>query len=700
MAIDHRIGTKINKNLRREDVAATRVDPHPYIGIVKNNVDPAKSGRLQVWIPDFGGNPLEPQNWRTVSYASPFMGSTHVATTSADNTFTNVPHTYGMWMVPPDLEVEVIVIFIAGDPLKGFWLACINSHLSRFMMPGLASSSDTITGINAPVTEFNEQSIDKLKNPDFTRTNKPIHEPQYNILKEQGLDRDTSRGTITSSSQRESPSNVFGISTPGRPYYANPSNDPAVNPDAYLANLASGKLTENDYKHSARVGGHTFVMDDGNILGNDQLVRLRTAGGHQLMMNDTDNTLYISHKNGTSWIELTSDGSVNIFANNGFNVRSKGTINLHSDKDVNINAENNLTMRSGSATQIDAGTLKLTSLNKLSIFSRLDTEFKSSAFNVDSSTSISLLTSGKLVLNGSAVPINSVAGTIVVPVNPVKIQTLHDTSRSSGVYTSESGKLSTIATVAPTHEPFNRIVAETVAIVLEAKSSTTHAYKVRDAGATAPTVPDRNLREIVSAPGGMGILSQDQVTAYMAQLALSESNAPTPMSAVCKVPAGLQLQNGKAGYSARNQCGFLGKYQMGAGALIDAGLVKSDANQTKNLGNPNVWLNGMTMEEFLYGPNASAIQEKAIYDYTFKHYRSLVNSGVIDNATTPGEAAGMLMVAHLTGVGGAIQYDRDKTGGDINNGTTSASYFDKGRKAIDVTAVKLAALKAADAPKA
>ena len=73
MAIDQRSGTKVIKNLRREEAGATRVDPYPYIGIVKNNLDPTRSGRLQVYIPDFGGDPDIAQNWRTVSYASPLV---------------------------------------------------------------------------------------------------------------------------------------------------------------------------------------------------------------------------------------------------------------------------------------------------------------------------------------------------------------------------------------------------------------------------------------------------------------------------------------------------------------------------------------------------------------------------------------------------------------------------------------------------
>ena len=76
MAIDHRIGSKVIKAARREDAPGTRVDPYPYIGIVKNNLDPTRSGRLQVYIPDLGGPEDDPKNWRTVSYASPFSGYT------------------------------------------------------------------------------------------------------------------------------------------------------------------------------------------------------------------------------------------------------------------------------------------------------------------------------------------------------------------------------------------------------------------------------------------------------------------------------------------------------------------------------------------------------------------------------------------------------------------------------------------------
>jgi hypothetical protein len=83
-------------------------------------------------------------------------------------------------------------------------------------------------------------------------------------------------------------------------------------------------------------------MDDGNVLGTDQLVRLRTAAGHQILMHDTEETIYISHARGNSWVELTADGSINIYGKQGFNLRSEGNVNIHSDQNINLNAKGNV----------------------------------------------------------------------------------------------------------------------------------------------------------------------------------------------------------------------------------------------------------------------------------------------------------------------------------------------------------------------
>ena len=285
MSIDRRAGKKPPDYYRREE-SYHRLDTGPYIGKIKNNLDPTRSGRLQVYIPDLtGGDEDAEENWRTVQYASPFFGITTQPGTNKQNSFSKVRHAYGMWFVPPDIGNLVICIFIAGDPNRGYWLACVPNQLGHHMIPGVAGSYNVDTnniedstvnqgytrGKPTVVSEFNEN--DEAQDwTNFSNLKKPIHEEQFKIYLEQGLEEDYTRGIVSSTSQRESPSYVFGISTPGRPVKDSSSNA------NYASKVKSGELDEMDYSVAARKGGHVFIMDDGNFQNKDRLVRLRSSG--------------------------------------------------------------------------------------------------------------------------------------------------------------------------------------------------------------------------------------------------------------------------------------------------------------------------------------------------------------------------------------------------------------------------------------
>jgi hypothetical protein len=124
------------------------------------------------------------------------------------------------------------------------------------------------------------------------------------------------------------------MSTPGRPVYQGGLGGGVNGDQDALKELNQETLA--DLKVIGRRGGHTFVMDDGTLTGNDSLVRIRTSKGHQITMSDDGNCFYITHANGQTWIELGQEGTVDVFATNSVNVRTQGTINLHADQDINM----------------------------------------------------------------------------------------------------------------------------------------------------------------------------------------------------------------------------------------------------------------------------------------------------------------------------------------------------------------------------
>ena len=468
MSSDKPIGRRLPESFDRESSTSVHYDSASYVGIVKNNKDPTRSGRLQVWIPDIGGDQNEDSNWSTVSYASPYFGATFQSDLTQNNKFEEVSHTYGMWMVPPDIGNQVLVTFVNGDLSRGYWFACINPTLSHYMVPGMAAGNkvdvpNASTGIQPsllndpknpqklPVAEFNE-SVNGAINENFYNNLKPIHEFQANILFNQGLDRDSVRGAITSSSQRESPSHVFGISTPGRSLHTDPAEDPD-----YEAKLAAGHITSDQYAVKSRKGGHQFVMDDGDDVGVDQLIRLRTAGGHQLLMNDTAKVIYVANSEGSVWMEFTESGHLHVYSASGYNLRTEGDINLHADNNINIHAGNNININSENETNIVADKLNMSATDSALLYGG-KTSIGAGSTLTQTGAQVSVGASGAIKMNGATIDLNG-SGSIP-PVTGGKIQTneLPDTSYDdiSRLWAEVPKSLTSIVPIAPAHEPWTR----------------------------------------------------------------------------------------------------------------------------------------------------------------------------------------------------------------------------------------------------
>ena len=98
------------------DKSWTGQNPGPYLGIVKGNKDPARMGRLRVFIPSLAkvAEPVENQ-LITCEYLMPFYGAKgEQFAKGAGRDYSDSQHSYGFWAVPPDIGTKVLVIFVEG----------------------------------------------------------------------------------------------------------------------------------------------------------------------------------------------------------------------------------------------------------------------------------------------------------------------------------------------------------------------------------------------------------------------------------------------------------------------------------------------------------------------------------------------------------------------------------------------------------
>jgi len=374
----------IQKRTTRKESLGISLGAGVYLGKVISVLDPTFMGKLRVTLLKGQGNSIgAEQETYVVTYASPFFGQTPFeAMGNNNNDFNDTQKSYGMWFVPPDVGVTVLCLFADGDPGQGFWFACLPPSFANHMVPAIAGTKE-VDLTDADKKKFNTTKplptgeINKRKNkeenekdPEFIK--KPVH-PIADRFLEQGTLEDDVRGTTNTSSRRQTPNSVFGIVTPGPLDWRDGSKRMNIG-------VANGQsLTPIPV---SRLGGTQFVMDDGDdrfvrdtdasqgpvkyvdvIEGRDvasgtqtnskgrvdipynEYTRLRTRTGHQLLMHNSEDLIYVGNSKGTAWVELSSNGKIDIYAADSISIHSENDLNIKADRDVNIEAGRNLNLK-------------------------------------------------------------------------------------------------------------------------------------------------------------------------------------------------------------------------------------------------------------------------------------------------------------------------------------------------------------------
>jgi hypothetical protein len=493
--------------------------PGPFLAKVVSLIDPTYMGVLEVEIlRPVGGSTSEGQ-LHQVKYMSPFYGQTSVKYNGSTNDYNNTQKSYGMWMVPPDPGNTVVIIFIDGDPKRGYWIGCVPDENMDFMVPGLAATGAVVEGAyttdlgdsadRVPVAEYNKTLSENSTPADSTTLLKPTH-PFADVLNAQGLLLDDIRGITTSSARRESPSMVFGISTPG----------------PLDKNGQTGNYGKDEHivvgAPVSRLGGTTFVMDDGDdkflrkttasegppdyasveegetdgdtTLPHNELFRIRTRTGHQILFHNTEDLIYITNARGTAWIELTSDGKIDIFAQDSISLRTANDFNFYADRDINMEAGRNFNLKVAERHQTEVGMDKICIVNG------------NVAIQVDGTHDEQIAGTAQLTVTGGDFNLNTSGGNNLTSGGDMQIMAAN-TAIDGGDINLNSGKAGEAGTATPpdplpTIDNPTEVDGETITSIM-ARIPTTEPYPHHenlDGTMFKPDATDREAETAIDVP--------------------------------------------------------------------------------------------------------------------------------------------------------------------------------------------------------
>lgn len=329
-------------------------------GQVVATADPDQMGRVRVWVPALDGENFNADNLPWADYASPFFGFT-VSYPGGNATSTNDSHAaYGFWAIPK-VGATVLVFCLNGNPAnRCYFASTLRLHRNRSLPAGRN-------------TDFNGKEGPFGDAGDGMGSLNPI-QPAFDNLREQF------QGDISSSQARTRGAYERQVAQ---------SKEEKDGTEGYAKNPADTSYLDPQTYCLVTPGRHALILQDEPSFSR---LRLKTAEGHQIIFDDTNERIYVSTAKGKSWIELDQDGHVHVFGSESISVRSGKDINLFADRDINLEANRSFNVKTntgdakistgksfhvkaaGSILQSACGIFDLDSERSIRITSRVNTD--------------------------------------------------------------------------------------------------------------------------------------------------------------------------------------------------------------------------------------------------------------------------------------------------------------------------------------
>jgi hypothetical protein len=572
----------------------------PLLCTVYSNYDPTRQGLLQVYASDSLDTDTNAPPTYKVRRLSPYFGQTIGGGADDDwGSYTSNPSSYGQWQSPPDIGTQVVCIFIEGDDV-GYCLGAHQDPNALTMIPAIGSSAQVTLNEGEgqsyggstvlPVTNINTKNPDLADTVDFLSAAKPVHSYVASIMQQQGILRDSYRGPITSSANREATSRVgWGVSTPGRPIYEGGYTDETLVSEL---GVDPNDVNQANYNIIARRGGHSLVMDDGDIIGRNQLIRLRTALGHQILMSDDGQMLSILHSNGQTYIELGKEGTIDLYATNSVNVRTQGDLNLHADNDLNLHAGRNVNIKATQNMFVDADNNYSQRVgNDHTSYALNNMSFKSdNAIGLLSANQLGIESGMEILETAPKIHMNGPSASLIPGiVEPIEVKQHPDTLFDKAVgWATALAQIDSITTRAPAHMPWqyaNQGVDVTVESGADEALPATPdadisainkaASEAGDAGGAAPGVTPATSASVPEVGAISGAIDKNATTSVLGGIATAAAMSDNLGGAVSK---GTDIVTSAAGVATA----AVGSFAQTPSQLSSGGVLKPGADTMVN----------------------------------------------------------------------------------------------------------------------
>ena len=334
-------------------------------GVVVDADDIQQMGRVKIWVPAVDGDMYNIADLPWATYTSPMAGQTRDYQAGPASTETHGLMSYGFWAVPK-VGTQVVVGFLYNDPNKRVYISSYFRDHGNRSLPQGRNRPDIG---NLPLSD----TFDSV-------------EPQNTNLSAQF------QGNLTASEAR-----TRGV------YERQVAQDKTIKDgtEGYQRDLKDDKKYDSQTYVLATPGRHCLIFQDAPENGR---VRLKSAAGHQIILDDANERIYVSTAKGNAYFEMDQDGRVHIYSAESMSFSSGG--------DVNISANGSFNVKAGGAVNIQAGAgMQLAACATMNM--------SGAGVNIDSSAVINILASGNIIQTGSNIHFNGpTAGSAACPTAP------------------------------------------------------------------------------------------------------------------------------------------------------------------------------------------------------------------------------------------------------------------------------------------